>query len=319
MNATTIACAVGVTLIVTACGGGGVEGLGAPDASIDSGPIVPFPEATLLENNAPSVHDGGTSVEAAADAADLEGGDAADARLTARDADGLDAADAGCSSLAGYNTACGRDSSGKMLCDSSGMLTCQNECPDNGCGGCTTLSNLGKMCGRENSGSYKCNGHDVTSCQGECTDNGCGGCTALPTLGKGCSACGSGKWKCNGADAVQCVGGCGSSDPCCHAQDGVYCGYSTLDGFAGQTARDGLFYCSGGCTTTVASCSAINCGINPNGADLCCVPGNGNCCVSPLGQPCTAGNGVCGQECGTLCCPTGLQYGCISNSPADCE
>jgi hypothetical protein len=173
----------------------------------------------------------------------------------------------------------------------------------NACGGCTTLSNaVGGACGC--GGHYVCSGSDAVTCANDAGMNACGACGALGhTLNGACGCCGH--WVCSAGNDNVCSDSCANT-PCRNAADGVYCGYSTVDGFAGTVGTDGLYYCHGGCETQVLSCASTSCQINPSGADECCLPSAGNC-----------GNGVCGPTCGSICCDRGLT--CISNSPPDCE
>jgi hypothetical protein len=62
--------------------------------------------------------------------------------------------------------------------------------------------------------------------------------------------------------------GSANTDNCATAQDGAYCGYSTVDGFSGKGDSHTIYDCKNGQTTSTQHC-AIACIINPNGADYC--------------------------------------------------
>ncbi len=58
------------------------------------------------------------------------------------------------------------------------------------------------------------------------------------------------------------------SNYCSSAADGVYCGYSTMDGFPGTGAHNTLYFCHGHVQTQTQAC-ASGCSINSSGADYC--------------------------------------------------
>jgi hypothetical protein len=58
------------------------------------------------------------------------------------------------------------------------------------------------------------------------------------------------------------------ADNCANAQDGAYCGYSTMDGFSGVGDPKTIYYCKNHLTTGTSYCSN-RCVINPTGADYC--------------------------------------------------
>jgi hypothetical protein len=86
---------------------------------------------------------------------------------------------------------------------------------------------------------YDCKNHSTTG------THGCGSPCAI-----------------NPSGADYCV------DNCAKAEDGAYCGYSTIDGFSGAGDARTIFYCKSHLTTGKTSCS-VRCDINPNGADYC--------------------------------------------------
>jgi hypothetical protein len=271
------------------CGGSGSEGILSSDAGVDGLDGGQFP-APIVAGSADASSADSTVEDSAVDATL----DQSSADSVVASADSIVA-----SADSGGTGADGAVADAKPPCPDSSVT--------NPCGGCGTLPNYGQSCGC--GGKYQCNGADATSCQGAAAPNPCGGCTSLPNYGQHCGCGGSGTYRCNGANATSCQGAC-ANGPCCNAQNGVYCGYSTADRFAGTTGASGLYYCSGGCTTSVVSCSNFNCRINPSGADECC--GHGTSC----------GTGVCGESCSdtndpNYCCDQGLT--CISKNPADCE
>jgi hypothetical protein len=90
---------------------------------------------------------------------------------------------------------------------------------------------------------------------------------------------------------------------CAGALDGVYCGFSTLDGFSGLGDAHTLYSCSHHLTTGTSQCANA-------------------CLIAPPGQPdtcSTCGGPVCGTRCcgagswcgtGNRCC-TGCTPGCL--------
>lgn len=91
------------------------------------------------------------------------------------------------------------------------------------------------------------------------------------------------------------------ADNCASALDGVYCGYSTMDGFSGLGDPHTLYDCSRHVTTGTSRC-ANGCKIAQSGADTCCANGGPVC-----GNTCCAAGAWCGAS--NRCC-TGCGPGC---------
>ncbi|HEX3478936.1 MAG TPA: hypothetical protein VHT91_28130 [Kofleriaceae bacterium] len=89
---------------------------------------------------------------------------------------------------------------------------------------------------------------------------------------------------------------------CAGAADGVYCGFSTMDGFSGLGDAHTLYSCSGHVTTGTSHCANA-------------------CLIAPPGQPDTCSS-CGGTVCGTRCCPAGDWCGtgnrCCSGCTAGC-
>jgi hypothetical protein len=93
-----------------------------------------------------------------------------------------------------------------------------------------------------------------------------------------------------------------STDNCASAQDGVYCGYSKLDGFSGKGDSDTLYSCKAHKTTSDQLCPLSEvCKINSSGADYC------ECEGTVCGTRCCSEGAWCGES--NKCC-TGCAPGC---------